>query len=248
VTGFFQGPAIFGEGEPNETTLTATGTDPDTFLSPPDIFVAKYDGDGMLLWATKAGGVGADEGLDIATTQGGDSYVTGFFRGTATFGEGEPNETTLTSTGERNIFVAKYDRDGALVWATRAGGAGILYQGSGIATTELGDSYVTGIFTETATFGEGEPNETTLTSVSDFVSLGDIFVAKYDRDGALLWATQAGGALTDASRGIATTASGESYVTGRFRGIATFGEGEPNETTLTSPGPTDTDIFVAKYR
>jgi hypothetical protein len=73
-------------------------------------------------------------------------------------------------------------------------------------------------------------------------------VAKYDREGALLWATRAGGAGSDTALGIATTERGDSLVAGGFRGIATFGEGEPNETTLTSPGPTDTDIFVAKYR
>ena len=78
-----------------------------------------------LLWATQAGGTSIDEGLGIATTERGDSYVTGFFnQGTATFGKGEPNETTLTSAGGSAIFVAKYDRDGALLWATPAGGAG----------------------------------------------------------------------------------------------------------------------------
>jgi hypothetical protein len=46
-----------------------------------------------------------------------------------------------------DIFVAKYDRDGALVWATQAGGADNVDQGHGIATTERGDSYVTGFFT-----------------------------------------------------------------------------------------------------
>ena len=51
-----------------------------------------------------------------------------------------------------------------LDWATRAGG-GNGDIGVGIATSARGDSYVTGVFTDTATFGQGEPNETTLTSI-----------------------------------------------------------------------------------
>jgi hypothetical protein len=99
--------------------------------------------------------------------------VTGRFQGTATFGEGEPNETTLISAPGSDIFVAKYDRDGALLWATRVGGSFAFRLG--IATTERGDSYVTGLFGGTATFGQGEPNETALTSAGG----NDIFVAKY---------------------------------------------------------------------
>ena len=60
----------------------------------------------------------------IATDGAGNSYVTGNFEDTATFGAGEPNETTLTSAGSSDILVAKYDPSGALVWAKRAGGTG----------------------------------------------------------------------------------------------------------------------------
>jgi hypothetical protein len=158
-----------------------------------------------------------------------------------TFGQDEPNETTLTSVGGSDIFVAKYARDGALLWANRAGGTG-RDLGRGIATTERGDSYVAGHFTGTATFGQDEPNEITLTSAGD----SDIFIAKYARDGALLWAIQAGGTDIDEGRDIATTERGDSYLTGFFTGTATFGQDEPNETTLTSAGSLDT--FVTRYR
>jgi hypothetical protein len=129
-----------------------------------------------LLWVTRAGGVETDESTGIATTER-DSYVTGRFRGTATFGEGEPNETTLTSAGGSDIFVAKYDRDGALLWATRAGGGSLDFR-LGIATTERGDSYVTGAFEGTATFGQGaneRPRSPLMGgSISSLPSIGDL--------------------------------------------------------------------------
>lgn len=61
----------------------------------------------------------------------GSAIVTGFFGhtdsglhlgGSATFGDGEPNETTFTSDGSDDVFLAKYASDGMLVWAKRAGG------------------------------------------------------------------------------------------------------------------------------
>jgi len=168
----------------------------------------------------------------------GNSYVTGDFEGSATFGAGEANETTLVSTGWRDIFVAKYDGNGDLVWAKQAGGGGHLVS-RGIAVGTSGNSYVTGLFVGGITFGAGEANETTLVIAGST----DIFVARYDGNGGLVWAKQAGGSGDLVSRGIAVDTSGNSYVTGDFQGSATFGAGEANETTLVGFG----DIFVAKF-
>ena len=101
-------------------------------------------------------------GFSIGVDGFGNSYVTGFFEGSATFGPGEANQTTLTSAGGFDIFVAKYDSSGALQWAKRAGGTD-LEVGVGIAVDGFGNSYVTGYFTGSATFGAGEANQTTLT-------------------------------------------------------------------------------------
>ena len=232
VSGGFSGTATFGPGEANETTLTSAGSN--------DIFVARYDASGALVWAKRAGSADFDRGAGIATNGAGNSYVTGLFSGTATFGPGEPNETTLTAAGPQDIFVAKYDTTGALIWARRADGAD-LDQGLGIGVDSAGNSYVTGVFSGTTTFGPGEVNQTTLAAAASL----DIFVARYDPGGALVWATRAAGTGLDEGRGIATDGAGNSYVTGRFSGTATFGAGETSETTLTSAG--DFDIFVARY-
>ncbi len=128
-----------------------------------------------LVWAKRAGGTGLDSGVGTAVDGAGNSYVTGFFRDSATFGPGETNETTLTSAGLSEISVAKYDASGDLVWAKRAGGTG-LDEGRGIAVDGSGNSYVTGGFTGSATFGPGQTNETTLTTGGYDTA---IFVAKY---------------------------------------------------------------------
>ena len=74
-----------------------------------------------VLWATRAGGSGLDRAWAIAQDGLGNTFVTGFFNGTATFGLGEANETTLASGGGDDMFVAQYDSSGLLA-VGQAGG------------------------------------------------------------------------------------------------------------------------------
>ncbi len=232
VTGHFNGSTTFGAGEANETTLTVPS------FSGPDIFVAKYDPNGSLIWARSAGGSSSDGGRGVAVDAGGNALVTGYYLGSATFGAGEANETTLAGDG---IFIAQYAPDGTLRWARSAANGHV--SGNGIAVDTAGNALVMGFIQGSVTFGAGEPNETTLSSESVFFT--DVFIAQYAADGALRWARSAGGSSGDSAAGVAVDAAGNALVTGNFGGDATFGAGEPSETTLTGVG--DTDVFVAQY-
>jgi hypothetical protein len=167
ITGSFSGSTTFGAGEPNETILTSTGST--------DIFTAMYAPNGSLVWAVQAGGISwGDAGKGITVDVEGNSMITGSFTGRATFGAGEPNETVLASTGNIDIFIAKYAPHGSLVWAIQAG-AILGDSGNGIAVDSMGKIIVTGYFEGKSTFGKGEPNETHLRSSGN----NDIFIAKY---------------------------------------------------------------------
>jgi len=212
VTGYFEGTATFGS-----ISLTGSG-------DYEDIFVAKIDANGNWLWAKKAGGSSEDYGYGIATDAVGNCYVTGCFNGAATFGS-----STLTSSGNEDIFVAKLDSYGNWLWAKKAGGTGD-DSGLSISIDNSGNSRISGTFTGTATFGS-----ISLTS-SGYT---DILIAKLDVNGNWLWAKKAGGSSSDDCKDIAVDANGNSYVTGRFYGTATFGS-----TSLTSNG--GSDVFVSK--
>jgi len=236
ATGYFFNRAIFGRGEPNEILLEAYGPDYNI-----DIYIARYNPDGTLAWAKKAGGANEELGNEITALSDNSIVVTGYFKGTSIFGEGEANETTLVSAGTYDIFIARYNPDGILEWAKRAGGTEY-ESGRDITTLSDNSTIVTGKFEGVATFGEGEPNETVLSSSNDS---SRIFIARYNPDGTLAWAKQSGGPGHCFGQGI-TTLSGDSIVsTGRFSYTGTFGEGEPNETVLESAGYQD--IFVARY-
>jgi hypothetical protein len=231
VTGYFYGTPTFGQGDPNQTVLTNTGNS--------DVFIAKYNHNGELIWAKSASGASFEYAYDIAVDSAGNSYVTGYFYGTPTFGQGDPNQTIL-GTGNRIIFVAKYNHNGELIWAEGEGDTSYA-QPNGIAIDSAGNSYVTGVFSGTATFGLDDPNPTVLTSAGN----NDIFVAKYNHSGEIIWAKSVGDTSTDYASDVAADSAGNSYIAGYFLGTATFGQGGPNPTVLTSAG--DYDIFVAKY-
>ncbi len=127
-----------------------------------------------LHWAKRAGGVSNSLGYRISSFIDGSVIITGYFENTSTFGTGEPNQTSLISAGSRDVFIAKYNANGTLAWAKKAGGASIDI-GRGIATLSDGSAIVSGHFSDISTFGAREPNQTSLTSSNNY----DIFIAKY---------------------------------------------------------------------
>jgi gliding motility-associated-like protein len=194
-----------------------------------DIFLAKYDLDGNIIWAKTAGGTGDDQGNSIAVDNAGNIYICGYIKGTATF-YGTPN-IVLTGPGNADVFVAKYNAAGNVLWAKRAGSSG-----DGIAKsvcTNGTDVFITGQFDGTCSFG-ALPN---LTS-----SNKDAFIASYNAaTGAEQWAIKAGSSSDDIGSGIAVDASGV-YVTGTYDATITF---QNMSGTLTNNGAGD--VFVVKY-
>ncbi len=177
-------------------------------------------------WAAGSGGSGSDVGNAIAVDAAGNSTVVGYFNGTAMFGT-----NTITSAGNTDIFIARYDSNGQLQWVRRAGGPG--YDAAkGVAMDTNGNAYVTGAYEGEAAFGS-----TTLTNTSP-ASYADVFLAKYDSAGNLVWVRSAGVEFADdQGNAVAVDTAGNVLITGRsvldtFAGAAVANIGR---------------VFVAKY-
>ena len=212
VTGRFWGTVDFGGG-----TLTSAGS--------ADIYVAKFDAAGDHLWSQPFGDASAQAAYSTVVDGSGNVIITGVFWGTVDFGGG-----TLTSAGNTDIYVAKFDAAGAHQWSKRFGDATTEYSYS-VAVDGSGNVIITGWFYGTVDFGGG-----LMTSAGS----ADMYVAKFDADGNHLWSKHFGDESGQAGRSVAVDASGNIIATGEFYGTVDFG-GD----TLTTAG--GADIHVAMF-
>ena len=214
VTGTFTGTATF-----DTVSLTSSGGG--------DVFVAKYNSEGVLQWIRQAGGPGNDEGHAIAVDAVGGVYVTGFFTETALFGP-----FSIKSAGGALAFVAKFNNEGDVVWVMKVGGPGQAMTNA-IAVDRLGNSFVTGYFYDRFEVGPY--------FITDGGGGPDVFVAKLDPQGRIEWGKSAGGTGLEMGRAIGVDSAGNCYVTGFFNDAPAVFSG----LTLTNSG--SFDVFLAKY-
>lgn len=110
-----------------------------------DAFLAKYDSNGNLKWAQVYDQRGDDVNYPVAADSDGNCYVSGFISKPSSFGD-----TTLQPLSARNIFVAKYNPSGQVLWAKQFGGRiagdGSQNQGTGLAIDASGNILLTGFF------------------------------------------------------------------------------------------------------
>ncbi len=235
ATGFFQGSMTLGRGEAGETQFSSIGGS--------DIFLARFRHDNRLAWARRVGSTGNDEGQSLAITSDGGVVVTGVIRGTAIFGAGEMHYIPLYNFGAYTAFVARYNSDGALVWA-KAPTSDHGWIGGGNATTLPDDSVLlTGEFSGLAVFGQGEPRQTSLTC-----SDANGFLARYQADGSLDWAVGLGvEGETVHARAVSALPDGRAVVAGMHFGGATLGLGQARQTHLSAGSVPSYDILLAGY-
>lgn len=187
-------------------------------------------------WAKQAGDPGLQRALDVDRDSAGNLIVGGEMLGSATFGG-----VALTSAGDRDAFLVKYDGNGDVVWAKSFGDAGIQLIDT-VFVDANDDIYVAGDFNGSIDLGGGA-----LVSAGDY----DVFVAKLDGDGNEIWSKRFGDAVWQGTypgpgrTSVAADAAGNVYLTGTFRGTMDFGPGGSLVSTDENKNVTG-DIFLAK--
>lgn len=224
VAGYFNSPSItFGS-----ITLTSVGEE--------DIFLAKYDASGNVLWAKSAGSAKSDRATSVATNSNGNIIIAGYFNSLSiTFGSN--TLTNIGTTVSDDIFLANYDASGNVLWAKCAGGSAF-EQPWAVTSDDNGNILITGYFNSAnITFGS-----TTLTNPGYASNYGEIFLVKYDASGNVLWAKNAVGGSSDFAYAVSTDVNGNIFVAGTFKSPSiNFGS-----TTLTNTSG-NFDLFLAKY-
>ncbi len=197
-----------------------------------DVFLAKFDPNGALLWLKTAGGTGSDIGHGVVIDSAGNVGIVGEFQNTARFGS-----HSVRAAGLGDAFIAKYDAAGNNLWV-RSGGSTTSFAvdpAKAIGVDSVNNFYITGDYTGTATFdGLSVPNTGT--------SGTDIFLAKYNANGAIQWLHHAGGPAADKGYSIGVDQAGNSWVSG----FAGSGPGVVFD-TISLPPLGNEYIFLAKY-
>jgi hypothetical protein len=212
VTGYFEGTMNFGG-----TVLTSAGGT--------DAFVAKLDPNGGVAWAKRFGGAGAQLGQAIGVDAQGNVVLLADGFQTMDFGGGG-----LTSAGNYDMFVAKFDPAGSYLWSKRFGGVNADF-GQGIAVDSAGNIVFTGKSDTVVDFGSGAP----------LPAAGgqDALVVKLDPLGAYLWDKRYGDGANQFGARVATDLQNDVLVAGGFEGSIHLGGG-----TLAAVGAVD--LFAAK--
>ena len=214
VTGSFTRDIDFGT-----TTLTWSGVE--------DIFVAKIDTWGSWQWATMAGGTqGYDVPYSIDVGPQGNAFIAGYFQFTSTFGT-----HSMTSSGGSDVFIAKISQQGDWMWSLDAGG-GSSSQANSVQVDSQGNVFVAGSFSAGISFGNltysaGGTENSFIARAND---LGNS--ASWE------WALQLSSSNSNSAQDLAFDANQDLFVTGEFRGTASFGN-----SALTSSG--NQDVYVA---
>ncbi len=174
-----------------------------------DFFLTKVSKEGKFLWIRSLGGSLVDRGYGVATDAAGNAYVTGHYQSTDAQANGQP----LPNAGDYDVFIAKYDTLGALIWIKTAGGKGYDY-GHGIVVDSKGDIIITGAVAGEAKFGDVTVNAGSTTR--------PIFCAKYDSEGNLKWVKATGGKFSGSGHGLGVDANDAIYIGGSGGGTGTL--------------------------
>ena len=226
-TGRFEGTVDF---DPNSSMFNLTSN------GDKDVYIQKLDSMGNFVWAKSIGGALRDDAFSITTGASGNVYVTGRFEGTVDFDPGT-STFSITSNGNRDIFILKLDANGNFIWAKAIGNLSN-DRGYGITTDASGNVYATGYFGGTVDFDPGVATSNLTSNGGD-----DIFILKLDGSGNFIWAKSVGGINNDEAWLVRTDDLGNSYLTGFYQDKVDFDPGI-GVFNLTSQG--NTDAFLLK--
>ena len=216
-----RGVAVDSSNNIYVTGVTAGSLDGNTHLGEQDIFLVKYYDNGTKQWSTQYGTSVSDIAHGVAVHSTSSIYVTGETRG------GLDN---YTNSGDKDIFLVKFNAaNGARLW-TRQLGTDKEDVGYGVALDSNGNIFVTG---------------STSASLDSQTYSGnsDIFLVKYYDNGTKHWTKQLGTTSQDVAYGLTVDSSGHIYVTGFTKGNAWNVTGYNDN--VSNKG--NSDVFLVKY-
>ncbi len=205
------------------------------------IFVAKYNSAGQFVWAfnfSTAGNVDANV-YGLKWGPSGNIYITGFYQGTNIDFDPGPGTSLLSSNGNFEFYVAKYNDNGQFQWAKSAGGSG-LDVARALVLDNAENVYVVGDYRSSSMDFDLSSAGGQITNAGS----ADAFFVKYNSAGQNIFAYGFGGTNDDYGLGV-TVDNTHAYIGGAFSGTNVDFDPTASSSTLNSNG--GTDIYYSKY-
>ncbi|MBA2612999.1 MAG: SBBP repeat-containing protein [Bacteroidetes bacterium] len=216
-----------------------------------DVFILKFNNNGLRLWATYYGGSTDDCPFDIEIDLANNVFIVGYTQSSnfpvqnLAGAYNQPNITPPFSWASLDAFIIKLSNGGTLLWGTYYGGSGG-EKAYSVAIDNLNNLYVGG---RTSSPNFPLVNVPSAYNQSVIAGLYDGFISKFTNTGALIWSTFYGGNLKDDIYSLVVDPSGNLFVGGNTE--------SPNFPTLNLPGAynqsflglggNSLDIFILKF-
>ncbi len=198
--------------------LTAIGTN--------NGFFAMYNNQGSYQWAKQLTAAGGNSEIKRLTQDNvGNLYITGFYQSNCDFDPDGVAQFIRTNDGNSDFYVGCYNEFGIFKWAIALDGTSEDI-GNAIGVDDYHNVYVAGTFTDSL---ETDPSPVDNYLVSQSAGISDNFVAKYDENGAAVWAFRLGNAQVDYCNSLAVDQYGTIFICGAFTGTVDFDPGVATE-------------------
>ena len=198
------------------------------------VYLAKYNASGQVLWAFQPTGSGFSYQQAITTDKNANVYVSGYFKDTVYFGAYRLIAIGSTNTTGDDVFLAKFDSSGNVLWAKQAISTPSLNSGcNALATDKHGNCYLCGSFGDSIKFGFHTLKATN----------GAVYYIKFDPNGNVIWAIQSDPVPPGPQRSstaITVDEADNSYITGGYVDSISFG----NKTVV---GIFNRNVYIAKF-
>lgn len=196
--------------------LDFSGSNPLPTFTGDDVFLAKLSPSGGYMWSKSFGDSQAQFGLGVASDSGNNVLLTGRYETGINFSDNLND--ALSNAGKFDVFIAKFDTNGAHLWSHGFGDDGDDF-GRKVVVDGNDDVIIAGRFEGELEFETGAP----LTADDKF----DMFVAKFDSAGNFVWNVSLGGTGDDFLHELAVDSQGNVLVAGYFADTIDVGAANP---------------------
>ena len=193
----------------SKTGIATSGSHRDTLINNQDVFLAKFNSNGVRQWATYFGGYSDDFGYSCITDESLNVFIAGSTKSASGISTSGSHQSAYGG-GYSDVYLAKFNSSGIRQWGTYYGGA--LSESYGYCTLDKSSNiYLTGSTLSNVGIATSGSHQDTKPGA---LNISDAFLAKFGTNGVRIWGTYYGGTDNDYGNKCAVDNSNNVYLVG----------------------------------